>query len=216
MRWSSDRSKFPMVELPDEKLAVHLLPVSKLQFERFLAEPVVDLQQASPMYGDGWYESLLAVLPRVTLVDASVETYESQFLGGVLPNEVDGFARWLGKGFELPRVESWRKIDDVLNEEPLTDTDAEALMNDERLCRSARSLLAWWISARQPRTWGELAGLHGGLLEWVKIGPKSFGGLGRPRHGFRSILINPQRDEPVRPIQQRRLAYFGFRLIVPL
>lgn len=211
MQWSADRSGFPVIELPEIGLAAHLLPVSKRQIERFMAEP-----RTTAVYGDEWYESVLAVLPRVALCDASMDQYEALFLGGVLPEEAEPFARWLGTGYDLPRADSWRKLDEALNDEPLTVADAEALRNDERFARSARELLGWWLDHRQPQTWGELALLRGGLLEWVKDGVKDRGGLGRPRKEFRNILINPQRDAPARPIQNRRLAYFGFRLVRPL
>ena len=218
MQWSTDRTGFPVLELPDLGLAVQLFPASKLQFERFLAEPVREPAEATEvaLFGDAWYESLLAVLPRGTLRDARPESYESQFLGGILPAEVERFARWLGSGYDLPRTETWRAIDERLGIEVLDEPEIEALEKDERLCRPARALLRWWRELRSPQTWGELGVFHGGLLEWVRTAPKQFGGLGRPRQEFQRILINPQRDEPVKPLRSGRLRYFGCRLVRPL
>lgn len=216
MQWSSDRTGFPVVELPEAGTGVHLLPVTKFQFERFLAEPVAGQLHTAPeipLFGDAWYESILAVSPRVPLRAATIDTYESQFLGGAHPEEFESFARWLGREYDLPRPETWRKVDAAFSEEPLSDGDAVSLRTDARLARSARALLSWWIDVRRPQRWSELALLQGGLLEWVRMGPRNFGGLGRPRPEFRGILINPQRDDPVKPIQQRRLAYFGARLV---
>jgi hypothetical protein len=212
MQWSPDRTGFPVLELPELGLVVHLLPVSKLQFECFLAEPVAD----AGLFADSWYESVLATSARVSLREATRANYEALFLGGILPAEVERFARWLGSGYDLPRAETWRQVDDWLGAQPLDGAEFEDLKQDERLCRPARQLLDWWQVTREPQTWAELGLLHGGLLEWVRIGPRQFGGLGRPRQEFQRILINPQRDEPVKPIHQQRLRYFGFRLVRPM
>src|SRR5205807_608912 len=110
MQWSLDRTGFPVLELPELRLAVHLLPVSKLQFERFLAEPVME----AGLFGDSWYEAVVAVSPRLALREAQPTNYEAQFLGGILPAEAERFARWLGSGYDLPRVETWRQADEFL------------------------------------------------------------------------------------------------------
>src|SRR5262249_20891240 len=152
MQWSPDRTGFPVLELPEIGLAVHLLPVSKRQFERFLGEPVLD----EAMFGDSWYESILTVSPRIAIRDVQPANYEAQFLGGILPAEAERFARWLGSGYDLPRVETWRQVDALLAEQSLDDLEFEALKSDERLCRPARQLLDWWRTMRQPQTWAEL------------------------------------------------------------
>src|SRR4051812_25305456 len=111
MQWSPDRTGFPVLDLPELGLAVHLVPVSKPQFERFLAEPVAE----GGLFGDAWYESVLAVSPRLSIRDAQPANYESLFLGGILPTEAERFARWLGTGYDLPKVESWRRVDEYLS-----------------------------------------------------------------------------------------------------
>ena len=88
MRWFSDRTGFPVLELPAVRLAVHLLPVAKPQFERFLSDP-------GP-YGDAWYEEILAVSPRIALTDPEPDPFESFFLSGIQPTEIAPFAKWLG------------------------------------------------------------------------------------------------------------------------
>jgi hypothetical protein len=218
MQWSSDRTGFPVIELPELELAVHLFPVAKAQFERFLAEPSIEPAQPPQVarFGDSWYSEVLAVSPRVAVRSASLRLYESLFLGGILPDEVLRFAEWLGIGYDLPRAETWRRIDQTLFDAPLSQDDAEALKTDERLSRPARQLIKWWLDVREPRTWGQFGLLDGGMLEWVRISPQVFGGLGRPRAEFQKMLLNPQRDNPVRPIRMGRFRYFGFRLVKPL
>ena len=54
------------------------------------------------------------------------------------------------------------------------------------------------------------------VLTVIRLAQRTVSGLGRPRQEFQRILINPQRDEPVKPIRAERLRYFGFRLVRPL
>lgn len=214
MPLSYDRTGFPVLGLPGLAFAVQLLPVAKAQFERFLAEPVFEPGDSPEMgrYGDLWYEKILEVSPRVRPREARVADLESLFLAGILPAEVDKFARWLGDGFELPDVKTWREIDDALRDEPLHPNDMEMLRSDPSLNRLARDLVEAIVRIRKPETWGQLMLLEGGLLEWVRLGLQTFGGLGRPRSEFQKLILNPQRDAPVRPVREGRYRYFGFRL----
>lgn len=207
MRWSCDRTGFPVLELPEAKAAVHLWPVCKAQFERYLAEP------AGP--GDAWYEEVLAVSPRVSLRNADLESYESALLSGVQPAETQKFALWLGNGYNLPTVETWRVVDRALQSAPLDAVDAAALRESADLSRPAKQLLELVLKLA-PQTWSALSLMRGGVLEWVISGPKAFGGLGAPRPHFHSMIMNPQRDRPVQPLREGRHRYFGFRLVRPL
>src|SRR5262245_9465259 len=129
MRWSCDRTGFPVLELPALNLGVHLLPVAKAQFERFLAEPQREL------YGDLWYEKLLDVSPRIAPREARAGDVESLLLAGILPAEISRFVEWLGEGFALPTTESWRALDAAIREQPLTSAEVDALRSDAGLNR---------------------------------------------------------------------------------
>ncbi len=211
MPLSYDRTGFPVLALPALGLAVHLLPVAKAQFERFLAEPVFEPETGR--YGDLWYEKILDVSPRIRPRDVRAADFESLFLAGILPAEIDRFVQWLGEGFELPDVKSWREIDGAIRDQPLHPDDVAMLRSDLSLNRQARALIEAIIRVRNPETWGQLMLLEGGLLEWVRQGPQAFGGLGRPRAEFQKLILNPQRDAPVRPVREGRYRYFGFRLV---
>lgn len=102
MQWSCDRTGFPLVAIPGLGMEVHLLPVTKVQFERFLAEP--------DAFGDTWYEEALALNPRVPSRQFTAKNRERLFLTGILPEEALAFAKWLGAGFDLPTVTEWREI----------------------------------------------------------------------------------------------------------
>jgi hypothetical protein len=218
MHWSCDRTGFPVLELPAAGVAVHLLPVAKVQFERFLAEPV--LEPAVPpepaRFGDSWYETILEVSPRVPLWDETIAECEPLFLAGILPTEATQFADWLGEGFDLPSANVWRDVDRAIREKPLGPDEPNAIRADPRLHRNARWLVDRVIRLRRPATWGQLMLLDHGLLEWVRTGPQTFGGLGRPRPELQKLILNPQRDAPVRPIREGRYRYFGFRMVRPM
>src|SRR5437773_9846541 len=81
MQWSCDRTGFPVLELPDLGIAAHLFPVAKVQFERFLAEPVMELAKSPEpaRYGDVWYEQLLEVSPRVSIEEQPFCDFEGLF-----------------------------------------------------------------------------------------------------------------------------------------
>ena len=208
MLWSCDRTGFPVLELPDLGWAVHLFPVAKVQWERFLAEP--------GNFGDSWYEEVLHVSPRMSLRHAGRDEYEKLFLSGVLPDEVGAFARWLGQDFLLPTTEIWRSIYHYLSEEVMERGELDTLHNDPALHTNALNLLDFIVRIIKPRCWRDLTLMHGGLLEWVRSGPKSFGGLGAPRQEFQPLLMNPQQHAPVKPLKNERLRYFGCRLVRPL
>ena len=53
-----DHTGFPYIKLKEPALAVSLLPLTKLQFEYYLAD-------LTPQ-GDNWYEELLTLDPRVS------------------------------------------------------------------------------------------------------------------------------------------------------
>lgn len=202
MRFSCDGTGFPMVHLDGSELALSLLPVPKVQFERFLAEP--------NEYGDQWYEEVLSVNPRVSWQRFEAEQRERLFLTGILPEEALAFARWLGEGFDLPTISEWRKLDQLLTQTPLPSSVQETLTSCP-MHRAAHAILRRLLRQLQPKSWGELALLRGGLIEWVRVG-QEFAGLGAPRPQFLPNTFNPQHDDPVRPLR-KRVPYFGFRLV---
>ena len=209
MRWSFDRTGFPMLELPQIGWSAQLWPVTKVQYERFLAEP------NGP--GDEWYESVLTISPRVSIAEANERNYESVFMAGVLPDEAKSLAGWLDTGCEIPKVADWRAVDQEFISTTIDAAELAALREDPNLHPQARKLLDWTVKQFQPQTWGQLAFLRDGILEWVRLEGGLYGGLGSTRPKFLAVIVNPQRDEPVTPVRpEERRPYFGFRLLRPL
>ena len=206
MQLFCDRTGFPFLEAGGLGLAISLLPVTKVQFESFLAEP--------NEFGDDWYEQLLAVNPRASWRDPLPRKDIRLFLTGVQPEEAMTFTHWLGAGFDLPTTEEWRAVDRVLDATALNID----LLKASTVCPAARAILAQLLAQGNPRTWGELALLRGGVAEWVHW-PEAvlvhnhstpFGALGKPP----GTTWAPHVDLPSRPIiSHHRNSLFGFRPI---
>ena len=197
---SCDPTGFPLLSLPALRLDVSLWPCTKAQFERFLSEP-------ESGFGDGWYEEVLAVNPRVSWREAPSPP-ERLFLTGIYPEEALSFARWMGAGFDLPTVSEWRAAEAALAGVPI-DRQSTSRLKEEWV-EEAGAAFDHLRKLTGAKTWGGLTLSRGGVVEWVREG-RAFGGLGTPRPGLLPNIYNPQLDvwHPAR----RRLDYLGFRLI---
>ncbi len=197
---SFDRTDFPLIVLEGIGIEVHLLPITKSQYERYAA--------GSNRTVKAGYRQMLTLNPGVPPEDFASDERERLLVAGVLPEEAQAFARWLGEGFDLPTVEEWRAIYLTLSRTflPLHDLSAEVVGG------TAGIILAQLLAQIDPRSMADLALMREGLVEWVEQG-KTWVGLGAPRPGFFPNLWDPL-DHEVKPIRlDERLPYFGFRLV---
>ncbi len=195
-----DKTDFPLLVVSEVGVEVHLLPVTKAQFDLFTAD--------SPLVKPPQYRAMLATNPAVAPDEFTAANRERVFVGGVQPAEALAFAGWLGQGFDLPTVDEWRAICAALEHEPpprqrrLTETvtgPAGVILNRLEEQLTIRSLLDYTL-------------LLGGLVEWVRQGER-LAGIGRPRPGFHANLWDPFKHT-IKPIDiTERLPYFGFRLV---
>lgn len=200
MQFSCDRTGFPLIAVPSVGLEVQLLPVTKIQFERFLAEP--------NDFGDMWYEEVLRFSPRVSLRQFVSDNRERLFITGLLPEEALAFARWMGDGLDVPTVDQWRAIYTALKKQrpPVPHSLLPSLAGP------ARVVLEKLKSQLQADSLWDLSLMHNGVIEWARQ-RNTWVGLGAPRLEFHRNLFNPLSDE-VRPIRAGgRLPYFGLRLV---
>lgn len=195
-----DRTNFPLIAVEEVGVEIHLLPVTKGQFEQFVAESG-PLEQAR-------YQKLLAVNPAISPDELTADEREQLFVTGILPAEAQTFARWLGQGFDLPTVQEWRAIYAALRVTSLPRHNLAVELADSL----AGSILAKLSEQLPSDALVDFSLMRGGLVEWVRQG-QTWAGLGAPRPQFHPNLWDPLTHEikPIRP--DERLRYFGFRLI---
>jgi formylglycine-generating enzyme required for sulfatase activity len=203
MRLSCDRTGFPLLAVPDIGVEVQLLPVTKVQLERFLAVP--------NSFGDSWYEEVLACNPRVSYRQFSADTRERLFVTGVFPEEALAFARWLGEGFDLPTSQEWRALFAILAREQVLQHHVTSFVR-QHCAASVGSILERLLAQLRVDSLLGLSLMCGGLVEWVRQ-DNTWIGLGAPRPGFHPNLWDPLTVE-VKPLHPgSRMPYFGFRLV---
>lgn len=197
---SLDRTGFPLVAIEQMALEVHLLPITKIQFEPFVADSEAVNQTA--------YLSMLVLNPAIDPAEFTAEGRERLFIGGTLPEETLAFARWLGQGFDLPTTREWRLIYRSLRRMALPRHRLSSVLDEG----PARLIVDKLASDSRAFSMLDLSLMNGGLVEWVQAEP-GWAGLGAPRPSFHANLWDPLTNlvRPIRP--DERLAYFGFRLV---
>lgn len=100
-----DRTGFPLIQRQNWSFAIALFPVSKYQFERFLAvaKPIGNL------YTDPWYREILRRNPRRSWRNLKEHPWE-HFLTGLDESALKPFLSFLGPDYRLPRREEWLKL----------------------------------------------------------------------------------------------------------
>lgn len=200
MQFSSDRTGFPLINF--SRLEIQTLPVTKVQFEQFLAD--------SNEFGDKWYEQVLKVSPRISYRGFSERNRERIFITGLLPEEIEVFVNWMGDGFRIPSVSEWRNIYQTISSRTISPQDKKDIISTAT-SNQAREIIGRLDQQLQTNLWGHFTLMNGGLIEWVKN--SDWAGLGVPRYSFHPMLHDPLKDED-RPIRYDvRLHYYGLRLV---
>lgn len=203
--WRVDRTGYPMLHVEPLGCFVHLFPVTRTQFEKFISSA------GPPHIDDGWYAARLRHNPRVSYRRVWRDNYEGLFATGVALAEAEAFASWLGEGdrpFSLLDAEEWKECYRWLRMKSVTAPPPQV--------KELSALAVWQFIQTQlsPPDSGGLALMSGGLMEWVGYRgswrERPFCGLGLPRPHFAT--------QPFRTIFQPYLPNvdapldFGFRL----
>jgi len=202
-QWSVDSSGYPLIQVEPLNSLVHLFPVTKPQFEKFI---VSDKQQR---FGDEWYEEIVRMSPRVSYCSQDITVHEQLFMTGITTDEAASFSKWLGREYKILSHEEWSVCYDWFATQPGTSMPQEL---DHRLARDAKAV--WQIiekryrSQHQRPTLQELSQMTGGILEWVEEREGAYYGLGDPA----SSEYQRKASDPVKPLDRRK-KNLGFRLI---
>jgi hypothetical protein len=212
----ADRAGFPLVWIDAIGAYMHWLPVTKLQFERFIAT------QAAPGFDDGWYERVLDLNPRAAVAQLAPENYWRALITGVRPEEARQFAAWCGEEYAVPTLEDWRRSYAALATAAAVPGGVSVLLpaagEPVRALLSAieSSAAAARPASSEERTLADQMLMRRGVLEWVerKGGPASWGGMGEPATGLRTLWSIAKGPVTPRGEGSSRSHVFGFRLIM--
>lgn len=188
--------------MPGFGFRAHLLPVTKFQLERFLAD--------TNEFSDSWYDEILLLNERMSFRRFADQLREQLFATGLLPQEISQFAAWLGREFRLPTTEEWRALYTALDRLEFNPTQVQPIL--EACPRPESKAILTQLASCPFNTWAEFALMRGGLVEWVANGQK-FVGLGCPRPSFQPNLWDPMLDTIIPLSPTERIHYFGFRLV---
>lgn len=202
-QWEVDASGYPLILVEPLDVYVHLFPVTKPQFEKFIASG------RKPGFGDEWYTELLQLNPRVSYRSADVSSPDGLFMTGVTTNEASDFSRWLGRDYGLLTTDEWAACSNWF-----ATQDAVSLSDELRNRLSPDAAAIWdlieteWLDGQS--TLQDLSLMKQGILEWVVERPGRYCGVGEPA----SSKLQRKASDPVRPLG--RLKNLGFRFVARL
>lgn len=213
-QFSSDSKGFPMIWVEPLKGYLHWLPITKIQFERFLCS-TSDIE-----FDDKWYDEILTLNPRESPQDLERDNYWRSVLTGLLPSEAEKYARWCGPQYQIPTKDDWLKAYFYLKEKEAQEIDwtqhePGLLPRDLRLLENMERVFRGFGGERQ--TMADQTFLRFGVMEWVQSSERAqaWGGLGQLSPDFYGLLTKPEHRTPVQPRNpaSERFFYFGFRLL---
>lgn len=202
-KWRVDASGYPLIFVEPIGAYVQLFPVTKPQFEKFIASG------RRPDLGDQWYGDRLSVNPRASYWSTYIPARERLFMTGITIDEVLAFGRWLGRDYSLLSAEEWGACYEWFAEQPVPSVPPELA---GRLSQDAlgiwKTIEGQWLERHQQSNLQDLSLMTQGILEWVIERPGRYCGLGEPA----ASKFQRKANDPVRPVGQRRLKNLGFRL----
>ncbi|GAB4204684.1 MAG: hypothetical protein OHK0022_30060 [Roseiflexaceae bacterium] len=220
LQFRTDRAGFPMVVIDTLDIAIHWLPLTKIQFEWFICS------QTSETFDEAWYNEVTSRNPRISPSRVSSGNYWQAFLTDIRPSEAERFARWCGDSYSLPTLDQWLGAYEFLKtQQPVKGLIGTLEQQGLKLSERAKTLLEKLDAASEkgckeagyPRTLADQMFLRRGVLEWVAVrdARTQWGGMGLVNRNLHSIMINPDNGQPARPGQPEliRMHYYGFRLI---
>lgn len=224
-QWEVDATGYPLIRIDPLRCFMHLFPVSRPQYERYMAA------NRRLGYDDRYYQEILQLRSRASCFSREPAPFGQLLMTGVTTEEAMSFGKWLGQDYTLFSAVDWEICYNWLAKRaaPLVSTGLKS-----RLSRDARALweiierrhrglssseftihqaavgMSYWERPEDRPQYLSLADLSlhsGGILEWVTERPGSYCGLGDPQN--QEYLRRP--TDPLHP-HQSRLKDLGFRL----
>ena len=224
-QWEVDATGYPLIWIEPLRCFMHLFPVSRPQYERYMA---ANLHLG---YDDRYYQEILQLRSRASCFSRESAPFGQLLMTGVTIEEALSFGKWLGQDFTRFSAVDWQICYDWLAKRaaPLFSTglksrlsrDAWALWeiierrhkglsSSEFTIYQADGGMSYWERPEDRPQYLSLADLslhNGGILEWVTERPGSYCGLGDPQN--QEYMRRP--SDPLYP-QESRLKDLGFRL----
>lgn len=202
--WQVDSTGYPLIYVNPLKTYVHLFPVTKPQFERFIASG------RKIKSDDEWYADVLASNPRGSYRSEDVIEREQLFTTGVTTDDALAFGRWLGRGYKLLTAADWRECREWFSR-PASSVPPDLAT---QLSDDAFAIWNWieneWLEQSEELNLQQLSLMRQGILEWVVDLPGTYYAVGDPRSAkaLRTVY------DPVRPLgtEAASLRNIGFRL----
>jgi hypothetical protein len=201
--WRVDASGYPLIFVEPLEAYVQLFPVTKPQFEKFIASG----QQRC--FGDEWYEEILALNPRASYRNPDVPARERLFMTAVKSDEALAFAHWMGRDYTLLSAREWSTCYEWFagRSAPCAPPDLNGRLAGDALA-VWNTVEEQWLERRRQSSLQELSLMTQGVLEWVVERPGRYCGLGEPA----ASKLQRGANDPVRPVGGGRLRNLGFRL----
>lgn len=205
MYLSADPRGHALLVLDDiePKGCLSLLPVTKIQFERFLV--------GTREVDDVTYARILEHNPRISLEDLKRSGDYRAFLTGASPTMVEKYAQWTSDLFSVPDDAFWRAARRRLGQCRVGHASQVDLV-----CRRAgiaaedRLLIRRLMALRNPGNWSQLALMENGLMEWV-MHDSDLRVYGSPDPAFDGTII-AQSDKPLSVFSPESQWKVGFRV----
>lgn len=204
-----DRTNFPLLKIDPLNKFIHVLPVTKIQFERFLSDP-----DASPDSQE-YILSITKLNPRISTSNFNADEAWKIFATALLPDEIARFTNWLGPTYRLPTRQEW-----ITTKEWLENINAnifhEEISRPNGMNIFAKNIIHKIYEVFSVKSMLDVCMLLNTIMEWTKesIDPKQLALIGIPDHRLFSSLDHTDYLSPMPPINySKRIAYAGFRLL---
>lgn len=203
--WRVDPAGYPIILVEPLNAYVHLFPITKPQFEKFLSD------DSGLHLDDDWYAEILALNSRASYRQRDIPRRENLLMTGASIDETIAFGRWLGRNYQLLTVSEWYTAYTWLaeNRASLPPADLEPSLSRD-------AIAIWnvvereWLDSNGTATLQDLAMMTRGILEWVTERSGKYCAVGEPD----STDLQRKPNDPVYPLgpEPRRLKNLGFRL----